>query len=336
MDRTVSVDILSPNGSGGLVGQGPLAQRLLANGMNIAALRTNDVLRYRDWIAVDERVVTVARQRLVGVNDLFAAGLSYGVSDALGVTRLEWERISDFGDAEVSMSGLSQGRNDRVQFDMNFVPLPIVHKDFNINIRALAASRRNNHPLDLTQVDLASRIVAEKVESMLFTGGPALGTLAGTVYGYTNAPGRLTASLGHDWTSGVTTGENMLGDLLGVIEDLQAAPNRMFGPYMVYVPDAAFTNMSADYKANSDRTILERLKAIPGIRDIKPSTNLTAGIVVVQFTSDIVDMVDGIQPTAVQWESQGGMVQNFKVMCILVPRMKETYTSQSGIAYYTF
>lgn len=110
----------------------------------------------------------------------------------------------------------------------------------------------------------------------------------------------------------------------------------MYGPFQMYVPSAVFTHMGDDFKANSDRTIMERLLAIPGISGIKETKDLTASnILLVQMTSDVVDMVDGMQPTTVEWESEGGMITNFKVMAIMVPRLKFDYVNQSGIVHYS-
>ena len=78
---------------------------------------------------------------------------------------------------------------------------------------------------------------------------------------------------------------------------------------------------------------------IPDLEFIKISRNLPGGasgqIILVQLTSDVVDMIDGLQPTMVQWESQGGMVVNFKVMAIMAPRMKSDAANQSGIAHFS-
>ncbi len=313
---------------------GSVIRRLIANDMNPAALRTNDVLFNRDWIAVDQKIIMVARQRLVGVADLFAKGLTYPIAQALGVTRIEWEKISDMGTADVNMSGVAEGENDRILWDLDYLPLPIVHKNFNLNIRALTASRRMGHPIDTTQVALATRIVVEKLEDILFNGGLNVGS-QGQVYGYTNAPNAKTGILGGDWsTSGTTyTGEQRLADLQTIFDALGNAPNYMKGPYMIYMPTAWYNRLGDDFKTYSDRTILERFLAMPQVQGIKPSSNLdTAGkMVVIQMTDDVVDLIDGIQPMAVSWPSEGGMVENFKIMAILVPRLKSTYSGQSGV-----
>jgi uncharacterized linocin/CFP29 family protein len=294
-------------------------------------MRQNATLRRLEWQMYDTAVIDVARRRLVGVQDLISAGLTYNVPDALGVTQLVWEQIGTMSDAEINMSGLSQTPNDRQEFNLNTLPLPIIHKDFNINIRQLYSGRRIGTPLDVTQAQLASRIVSEKIETLLFAGSTVLGS-NNTVYGYTTAPYRATASVTASWTT--ATGTQIVTDVLAMQQALKN--NNMYGPYYMYVPSAVYTALSADFKATGDRTILERVLAIPGIMGIKESKDLTASnIIMVQMSSDVIDMVDGMQPTTVQWESEGGMVVNFKVMAIMVPRVKNDYVHQSGIAHFS-
>jgi len=53
----------------------------------------------------------------------------------------------------------------------------------------------------------------------------------------------------------------------------------------------------------------------------------------VQMTSDVIRMVVGMEITTVQWETNGGMLQNFKVMGIIVPQIRSDINSLCGIAY---
>lgn len=333
-----------PNGSGAQVdvlsaagettsASGNVAQRLLESNFNVEALRTNDVLRNREWIQFDQAVINVARERLVAINDLVQAGLTYNLTNALGVTRVEWEQVSDITDANVSMSGITKGQNDRLDVALKSVPVPIVHKDFSINIRALNAYRQFGTPLDTMQAQLAARVVSEKLEAILFN-GVVVGSAGAPVYGYTNAPNRVTGSVTASWALSATSGASMLTDLIAMLAALAA--KNMYGPFMVYVSTAAYINMGNDLKANSDKSIIMRLKETPGIIDIKPSNKLAASaVLLVQMTSDVVDIIDGIQPTTVWWESQGGFLQNFKVLAIMVPRIKTDYAAQTGIAHYS-
>lgn len=320
----------------GAVALGSVAQKLVANGMNVAGLRTNDVLTKDEWVQYDNAIVGVARQRLVAVGALMDRGLSYSINNGLGTTVVQWDQASDMSGANVDMSGTTAGEEDRMVFELKALPLPITHKDFRINIRNLLASRRNGDGLDTTQAEMAARLVAEKIESVLFDGSSITGG-GGTIYGYTNFPQRNTGSISN-WALGATTGEVIVTNVLSMIGDLQQN-NNMYGPYELYVPYDYWNRLMDDYKAASDRTILERILAIPGVEAVRPSNNLSGGasgeVVMAQMTKDVVDMVDALQPTNVQWESHGGMVQNFKVMAIMVPRLKADQNAQCGIAHYS-
>jgi len=323
---TTTLDNVNSLTSGGSVGQ-----KLLDGGFNVNALRTNDILRKDEWVSFDTKVIEVARKRLVAVGDLMSQGLSMALPNALGVTQIQWETITDLQDAIISMSGISQAGADRPEFALNYLPVPITHKDFTISARALEASRKFGTPLDTTQVELSTRIVSEKIESTLFLGSNVAQS-ANKIYGYTTHPNRNTGSVTASWLT--ATGTQILTDVLAMMGALAA--DNMYGPYMLYVPVATYTHMGDDLKANSDKSIIERIKAIPGIIDVKPSKDLTTtNVVMVQMTSDVVDIIDGIQPTMVMWESNGGLLFNFKVLGIIVPRIKVDATTQCGIAHYS-
>jgi uncharacterized linocin/CFP29 family protein len=352
MHPVVITDAIGPNDQGGTTAVGTIAQRLLSSGFSINSLRPaipdnarqdqqgvwwhngmrqNATLRRLEWELYDTTVIEVARRRLVGVADLIAAGLTYDVPDALGVTSIVWEQIGVMTGAEIGMSGLSRTPNDRQEFKQLSLPLPIVHKDFNMNIRQLHTTRRLGTPLDVTQAQLSARIVSEAIETMLFAGSTVLGT-NNTIYGYTTITNRNTGSVTASWTT--ASGTQIVTDTLAMMQSLK--DDNMYGPYQMYVPSAVFTAMGADFKAAGDRTIMERVMAIPGISGIKETKDLTSSnIILVQMSSDVVDMVDGMQPTTVQWETEGGMVTNFKVMAIMVPRLKYDYVTQSGIAHWS-
>lgn len=328
--NAANVDVVHSAG-GQFSAVGGVAQRLLQSGFNVNELRTQDVLRKDEWIQFDEKVVEIATQRLVAVADLMSRGLTYNVPNALGVTRVEWETQSDLGPASVSMNGLSVGQNDRPEYTLNGLPLPIIHKDFQINLRTLESSRKLGQPLDTTGAQLAARIVSEKIEELLFDGSSIAGT-GFTIPGYTTHSSRNTGSTTASWAT--STGDQIINDILAMIA--QAVGDHMYGPYMIYCSTAAMVNLGDDYKAESDKTILQRIREIPNIIDVKGTESLTSDeALLVQMTSDVVDMVDGIQPMVVMWESHGGFLINFKVLAIMVPRIKADRSGQSGIVHYT-
>jgi len=326
------IETISAQG-GSLVGSGSVAKLLLQNGFNIAGLRTNDVLRKDEWKQYDTALVEVAHQRTPLVQALVGAGLSVDIPNGLGTTILEWENVSDMDPADVSMSGVTRGEYDRLDYNLQSMPLPIVHKDFTINIRALEASRRTGQPLDTAQVAQAGRVVTEAIESMVVV-GHATRVGASRIYGLTTEPNINTGSQTADWDLVATTGEQRVTDVLAMIAAAQA--DHMYGPYALLVNYTTWNQLLDDYKANSDKTTLERIQAIEGISTVIPSSDVPASAsILVQLTKDVIDEVIGLQPTIVQWETQGGMMMHFKVMAIMIPRVRSTQTSQSGIVYYT-
>jgi uncharacterized linocin/CFP29 family protein len=323
--NTAEVSFLSKSGGG------QVADRLLASNFEVNSLRTHDVLRRDEWKMFDRTVVHIARKRLIGIADLMRAGLTMNLPNALGVTRLEWEMDTDMTPADITMSGLSRSENDRIEFTNTGIPIPIIHKDFNINIRALESSRRGGTPLDTAQVGKATRMVVEKAETMLFNGYTGLGS-NNTIYGYLNAPNRNTGSVTASWNT--ATGAQIVADVLAMIGRAQA--DHMYGPYVIYVSTTAYTHMADDYKAESDKTIMERVMAIPGISAIRATEELSGNnVLMVQMTSDVIQLINGIQPTLVEWDSHGGFVKHFKVLAIMVPRLRNDSENQSGLVHYS-
>lgn len=327
-------DILTMSG-GQVTSHGSVAERLLRANMSTAGLRTNATLSYDQWKDVDTRVIREMERRLRGVSDLFGAGLTRNLNN-LGFTVDQWPTMSDPGTANVSMDGLTRGQSDRPDFVTNIVPLPITHSDWDINARELQASRMpGGPPLDTVMAESAGRRVAEQNEDMLFNGYSALSFGGGTIYGYTTHPSRngTTSFTSGAWsTFGTTaTGDSIRTDVLAAIAVLNA--DRFYGPFVMYIPTALESILDNDYRAAGDnRTIRERLLAIQSISDIRSTDQLAAdNIVIVSLTSDVIDLVVGLNTTNVEWDSHGGFQLHFKVMNVIVPRVKADYSGRSGI-----
>ena len=334
----MTIDVISAQ-DGTVSGHGNVAERLIANNMDVSALRTNAVLRKDEWEQLDAALISVARERLTAAADLMDRGLVYNVPNGMGTTIVQHETVSEMTEAQVSMDGITKGENDRVTFSLVSTPLPIIHHDFQISARVLAASRTSGAPLDTTQVEEAVRQVAETTEGLVlngYSGGDLLGfgSSSAQLFGYTNRTGRNVYSIGTDWDDAAATGSTILADVLNMIS--AAHGDHMFGPYVLYVPTNYWVALQDDFKPDSDKTILNRLLDISGIEAIKPADKLADdNVLLVQMTKSNVDMVVGMQPTTVEWESQGGMMMMFKVMSIMVPRVKLDHNGNSGIVHAT-
>jgi hypothetical protein len=327
------VDVITGLGGSGAQAFGSVAARLMNGDFKANSLRTLDLLRKEEWLLFDTAIVDVARERLGLVQDLVSRGLRFALANAMGTTVLQWERVSDMDPASVSMAGVTEGEYDRIDFQLQTMPIPIFHKEFTLNIRHLSASRKIGETIDVSQARVSTRKVAEIIENT-FVNGLTLQAVGGTVYGLTTAPDRNTGS-GVDWTdTAAVTGEDIIDQVIAMKGDAKA--DHMFGPYGIYIPEPFDDRLDNDYKANSDKTIRERLAQLSNITFIRPTERLTANnVVLAQLTTDVLEVIDGIQPRAVQWDAQGGMIINFKVLAIVLPRIRSDYTLQSGIVHYS-
>lgn len=334
---------------------GSVAQRLQACGMSINALRpwsedgkayinlngaaqmvANATLRKDEWKQYDTALIKAVQSRLVGVADLESRGLVHVIGNGLGKTVLEYEDASDISDAEVSMDGARKGKDDTVDFGIKYLPLPIVHKDFKINARTLAASRTTGDALDTTLAAMAGIKVAQKIENILFNGlsigGVAYTFGGGSIYGYTNHPNRNTVTLTAAWTATAATGAVIVSDILAM---KQAAINDgHYGPFVLYIPTAYETVLDEDHTTGYPKTTRARILEISGIADIKVADHLTTGnVVLVEMAAETVRLVKGMDISNVEWSTDGNMVHNFKVMAIQVPQIRANQDGKCGIVH---
>jgi hypothetical protein len=295
-------------------------------------LVTNATLRKDEWKHLDEAIVPVAESRLNGVADLISNGLVYNLGNALGTTVLTSETVSNALKATLSMDAKRRAENDRVEFSTVHLPIPIIHVDYEINERVLASSRSLGNPLDTTMAERAARVVAEQLEAMLFT-DTDYGFGGGKIYSYLNYPHRNTMQLKNaSWTNGSTTAEHIVADVLKMKQ--ASIAKHFYGPWVLYIPTGYETLMDQDYDTTRGNTLRNRILAIAGIKDVKVVDTLIANnVIFAQMTSDVVRLVRGLPIQNVQWESEGGMVNNFKVMTIQVPQIRSDYNESTGIVH---
>lgn len=304
-------------------------------------------LRKEEWIQLDRVVVRAARQRLRAWADLAAAN-TFGGFNGMAKMTLEYEAMSDPGEAQVDMDGLADARNDQPLFKLRSIPLPITHSDFWFSSRRLAVSRNTGTPLDTTMAEAAGRRVAEMIEKTVIgtetgitygtvSAGPTAHDGTSTVYGYTNLPSRITKT-----NMAAPTGANAddtLADVLAMRTSLYNA--KKYGPYMLYHSTDWDQYLDNDYILTggnvATQTLRDRLRAVEGIQDVRRLDFLTSTftMIMVQMTADTARAIDGMGITTVQWESQGGMRVNFKVMAIQVPQLRYDYNGVAGIVHGT-
>lgn len=343
---------------------GSVAARLLANGFDARSLRpyavgesgyersyidvtrnvggeqkevaipTNNLatLRKDEWRVMDEAVLRVAKPRLRAFGDLRSAGLQMVIPNGFGKTVLEYEDQSDVTPATISMDGLRRSESDRPVYDLKTIPLPITHKDFHISARQLEASRNGSTPFDTTMAELSARRVAEEVEKLTLGTRDEYFYGGGSVYGYTNFPGRLTGDLTDPETGG-WTGADLVREIIQMRE--QSVANFHYGPWRLYNSPEWDVYLDEDYSdQKGDNTLRDRIQAIRGISSVDTLDYLEGlQMILVEQSTDTVRAVVGMDMTTLQWETHGGMEINFKIMAILLIQLRSDQNGNTGIVH---
>ncbi len=295
-------------------------------------------LRRDEWKLLDEAVIKVARERLVGIEDLRANNLVYRLGNAMGTTILEWHDVGESMEAAMTMDAISRGRGDCPTFQYNYIPIPIIHVDYEINARVLAASRNLGNPLDTIAAEQAARRVAEFLEDMLFTDttysyGETDSRSRNSIYSYVNFPDRNEVVLTENWDAPGKTGAEIIDDVLNC-KKASIAKNH-YGPWMLYIPTDYETAIDKDYDATTPgTTIRERIMKISGISGIKVVDRLADdNVLLVEMKSDTVRLIDGTPLQNVQWGTEGNFVTKYKVLTIQVPQIRSDRNEQCGIVH---
>jgi hypothetical protein len=296
-------------------------------------MTTNAVLRYDEWRTLDDAVVMIAEERLIGYDDLRSRGLVRPLGNAMGTTILTWEQMSDSMEANVGIDPVAKGNNDQVDFKSMNTPIPVVFSDYSISNRILLESRNRGNGIDTLNAERAARKVAEKLEDMLFGATATMAYGGGAIQSYVSHPDVNDVTLSVNWDDAAKTPAQIKDDVLAMKQAIIDAG--YYGPFMIYIPTAYETVLDEDYSTSQSntKTIRQRILDISNIIDIKVVDKLPAdNVVMVSMQRDVVDIIDGLPMQNVQWDSEGGMIHNYKVMTIQVPRVKSDYDGNSGIA----
>lgn len=293
------------------------------------------------WKQIDSTLVPVARQRLQLVREVEAAGLTYNVPGGMGTTVLQYQAVSDTNDAQMNMDAIVDAENDRPLFDLTSMPLPIINKEFSFTARELAVSRRESAgrgaapwPLDLGNAENAARKIGEFAEKLFIGTGSTYSYGGGTVYGLINFPSRITKTLtaptAPGWNPNTLVSE--LSDMVKLAND-----SGFYGPFTAFYGPNWTPYFDLDYStAKGDDTVFERVGRTRSINkwvQLDYLNRANFDIVLVQMTSDVIQSVNFMPLTSIQWDTHGGLKKNYKVMLGKVPRFKRTYAGTTGIVH---
>jgi len=294
-------------------------------------LAVNSFLLKEEWSEIDRVVTEMVKLRLNGVADLLSRGLTYNTT--LAAITVRWRVASERVRPAVTLDGRTNTVMDRVDKKTYEVPVPIIHAGYELGRRELLASRNLGADIDTLEASEAAFSVAEESERILFDGSSGIVVGGSTIYGYTNQPQRDTGTAAAYGGGAFSTVGNGYKTLLGMISALSA--KRYHGNFGMYVSASEYEELNQYYTDGSGDTDIMRMEAHPKVEFVKPSDFLTTEAVLVQLTSNVVDMVVAESLRNVEWETPDGMGLFFKVYHAMAPRLKVDYAGNIGIAHAT-
>lgn len=294
-------------------------------------------LRVEDWKRIDAAVMWAAKSRLRFWGDVYGTN-PFSIPNGMATIAIQHATADGDASATISMDPIRKGERSRPTLDTTLIPLPVIHSDGSFSAREIAVSRGYNGqgsmPLDTTNIELSSRKVAETVEQLTLGVSSSYSYAGGTVYGAINFPQRFTKVLTNP-TAGGWTGATLLLEVLQMIQTLK--DNFFYGPYIAYYSSSWNIPLAKDYTTTYPRSVKSRLvEGAPEITDWRQLDYLTGyQIILVQMTPDVIQGIQGMPITTVQWEEQGGFEQCFKVLCIQIPRVRSNALGVTGINHGT-
>lgn len=299
-------------------------------------VNADSTLRKDEWIDLEDQIIESARERLVIIDDLREAGLTYNVG-GIGTQISEWESGSEVTDGVISMDGESAGDKDNQNFSLHGVPIPVVHKEFQIGARQLESSRTRGAALDVTTGTEAARSVARASEKMVFHGA-RIGAVnsAGNSYsvpGLVNYANRATFTMS-DWSDDENVSpEDIHSEILQMVRKMETE-ERHYGPFNIYIPGAYAYRFREDFKEFSDKTLMERVLDEDVINRIRVSDVLEPGnVLMIEMRRSVLDLAVGADITTTQWQSGSQWTNQFQVFAVWAPRLKSSYDGYTGILH---
>ncbi len=297
-------------------------------------------LRHEDFLVIQDRITEVRRRSLNGITDLMGAGLSFGVS--IEEQLVGFENINEYQEAKQEMNPNSYQNNDTV-FTESFVPNPITHQSFQVPWRQQGFDYKRS-----AGMRESIRQVSEKLEDMLFNGNTSIVISFGgsnqALFGYTTHPNRGTGTIS-DWTLSTPAG------LAAIVPEAVTQIGAMFSgqggvgnnSLIMYVANDIWTNLQNDYKVESTDTagsgmmVLERLKKIAQIRDVKPAEKLADGeVMYVEMEARTIELAVASDIIAVPHQKITPLApQVMTTYAAMVPQIKVDSNGQTGIRHLT-
>lgn len=287
---------------------------------------------------IDDVVVSVGLDRLAFAAEVIRRGLVESMPMWLANPLFQWDYIAQRGRSRQTMNPSSTGERsmpDRIPASM---PIFATMEQSTWGIRDQLVSERGGLPLNTDNVRVFMRNINESIEFQSINGSD-LTVAGGSAPGLLNAPNAAAFAYTGNvaWTNVAHGPEDKVLDVQNAITLLEA--NRRFGPYVLVLNGPYGRLMDNDYSIATGviTTIGNRLRMIGEskgepltivVSDMMPTDRIS----VVSMERDVLDMIDGQQPTAVTWEIPPDWERAVAVVACQILRVKTDYEGKSGVA----
>jgi uncharacterized linocin/CFP29 family protein len=275
-------------------------------------------LTQQQWQALDQAVVQTAQAVLVGRRIISIVG-PFGP----GVEVIQNDTILGRSAGQIDLLGNKEGEAIATE-RRQFLPLPLIYKDFWMHWRDLEADQQFGVPLDTGKAAAAASATALAEDTLIFQGDEALG-----LPGLTTVDGRQTLPMS-DWSQ-------MGSAFADVVAGVQALIAQGFtGPYALVVSPRLYAQLNRVFDATGVLE-LEQVEKLAR-RGVYPSAVLPEpSAILVDSGAQNMDIAIGLDLTTAYVESSN-LNHHFRVLESLVLRIRRpgailTYTpqgSQSG------
>lgn len=292
-------------------------------------------LRHEDFLVIRDEVLRVRRRELHGIQDLRDAGVSFGVS--LGEQLVGFEKLNEHAAAGQDMNpdpGTQDNQN--TVFTEDFVPNPITHQSFSVPWRQQGFDYKRS-----LGIEESTRQVAERLEETLFNGNTEIDvTFSSVSYpltGYTTHPNRGTGTIS-DWTAEANR-DDIVPELIDEIGSMWATQGGVANDsVMVYLANDIWNVFQKDYiTAFPSEPIMDRVKKIAQVKDVKPAEKLASGqVVLVEMARRTIELAVATEIIAVPHVKTNPMQsQVVTVYGAMVHQIKVDTNSKTGISHLT-
>lgn len=286
------------------------------------------------WRRIDGRATRIQRDVLTVFNRL---ALANSVPVGLGDLVSYFPKVSDSGEAHVSMDGRSEGNADQAVVSYEGTPIPIVDGFARLGWRQMEVVRKGQAQLDMESIANVQRKVAEKAEDIVLNGLSSVVVGGSTIYGLRNHPQRNTDTHGFDLNS-TATGANWLAAFVKLVNALVG--DNAYGKITVFLNYSDWTYASLnEFAAGYPKTILQRLKEIEQIAEIIPASKVPADNIIGVAGLDTGDWGSILSAMPMVTRPKTRLNQEddyvFGVLMAAAPQFRVDASGQTSIAHLT-